>query len=143
MTYALAWPLQEAVYQALAADPGVGAFVAGRIWDAPPPASELGPETSPFITLGDEIVDDWSTKDGQGARHVFAISVHAERRGFALAKQCAGAVSDLMAGPPPALSRGRIVQVRFLDARTRRTERDAFRTIAMRFQFLVEDTAAP
>lgn len=141
MTYALAWPLQEAVYQALAGDPAVASFVAGRIYDAPPPTSELGPETSPYITLGDELVDDWSTADGHGARHTFAVSVHAERRGFADAKRCAGAVSDLLTNAMPGLNRGRIVQARFLDARTRRAQGDAFRTISMRFQFLLEDTA--
>lgn len=140
MTYALAWPLQEAVYQLLAADPTVAGFVDDRIWDAPPPASELGAETSPFITIGDEKVDDWSTADGSGARHHFAVSVHAEQRGFAGAKQCAGAVSDLLTGAAPLMSRGRVVNARFLDARTRRARGDAFRTISMRFQFLVEDT---
>ncbi len=141
MTYALAWPLQEAVYQLLSGDAGVAGFVADRIYDAPPPAEEIGPDTSPFVTLGDEVVEDWSTQTGGGSRHTFAISVHAERRGFADAKQCAGAISDALDGQMPALSRGRVVNARFLDARTRRSQSDAFRSITLRFQFLLEDTA--
>lgn len=139
MTYALSWPLQQAVYDALAADPTVAAMVGDRIYDAPPPfEADASPEV-PWMTLGDERVDDWSTKDSNGAVHLLSIAVHAPRRGFAEAKRVAGAVSDALSTAPLPLTRGRVVHVGFVSGRTRRTEGDALRRIEVRFRVLVED----
>ena len=140
MTYALSWPLQEGVFQLLSNDAGVAVHVAGRIYDAPP---SLDAETVPdgiYVTIGDERVENWSTATDQGAAHLLTIAVHAPRRGFAEAKQAAGAVSDAMLGGAIAMSRGRVILARFVDARTRRAEGDALRRIEMRFRLTVEDT---
>lgn len=141
MTYALSWPLQEGVFQLLSNDAGVAALVGGRIYDAPP---SLDAETDPegiFVTIGDESARDWSTATDQGAAHLLTIAVHAPRRGFAEAKQAAGAISDAMLGGAVAISRGSVVLVRFIDARTRRAEGDAMRRIEMRFRVIAEDVA--
>ena len=45
-----------------------------------------------------------------------------------------------MLGGAIAMSRGRVIVVRFVDARTRRAEGDALRRIEMRFRLTVEDT---
>lgn len=140
MTYALSWPLQQGVFELLSAAPGVALFVGGRIYDAPLPAEA---ETDPgalYITIGDESVADWSTGSDRGAVHDLTIAVHAPRRGFAEAKQAAGAISDALLNGQVAMSRGRAVQVRFLGARTRREEGDALRRVEMRFRVTVEDT---
>ncbi len=140
MTYALAWPLQQAVFQLLSSDPAVSAAVGGRIHDAPlPPEAEADPEGL-WVTLGDERVEDWSTGSDRGAVHRLTITVHAPRRGFAEAKQAAGAISEALLGGALTLSRGRVVQVGFLGARTRRGEGDALRSIELRFRVSVEDT---
>ena len=140
MTYALSWPLQEGVFQLLSNDTGVAAHLGGRIYDAP---LSLDAEADPdgiYLTLGDERVEDWSTATDPGAAHLLTSAVHAPRRGFAEAKQAAGAVSDAMLGGTIAMSRGRVILVRFVDARTRRAEGDALRRIEMRFRLTVEDT---
>lgn len=140
MTYALSWPLQQAVYQLLSGDAAVAGLVGARIYDAPLP---VGAEPEPdglYVTVGDERVEDWSTATDHGAAHLLTIAVHAPRRGFAEAKQAAGAISDAMLGGALALSRGRAVLVRFAGARTRRDEGDALRRIEMRFRVTVEDT---
>lgn len=140
MTYALSWPLQQAVYQLLSADAGVAALVGTRIYDAPlPPDAEAEPDGL-YVTIGDERVEDWSTATDRGAAHTLTIAVHAPRRGFAEAKQAAGAISDALLGGTLALSRGRAVLVRFAGARTRREENDALRRIEMRFRVTLEDT---
>lgn len=140
MTYALSWPLQQAVYQLLSATPGVTDLVGGRIYDAPiPPGDEAEPEGL-YVTLGDERVEDWSTASDRGAAHRLTVSVHAPRRGFAEAKQAAGAISDALLGGALSLSRGRAVLVSFAGARTRREEGDALRRIDLRFRVSVEDT---
>jgi hypothetical protein len=140
MTYALSWPLQEGVFQLLSTDVGVAALVGARVYDAPPPLdAEVDPDGI-YVTIGDESAQDWSTATDNGASHLLTIAVHAQRRGFAEAKQAAGAISDAMLGGGIAMSRGRAVLVRFVDARTRRGEGDALRRVDMRFRITVEDT---
>lgn len=140
MTYALSWPLQQAVYQLLSGDPSVTALVGARIYDAPVPLDAEAEPEGLYLTIGDERVEDWSTATDRGAAHLLTIAVHAPRRGFAEAKQAAGAVSDALLGGALSLSRGRAVLVRFTGARTRRAEGDALRRIEMRFRVTVEDT---
>lgn len=140
MTYALSWPLQQAVYQLLSADAALAALVGTRIYDATVPLSEEAEPEGLYLTIGDERVEDWSTSTDRGAAHMLTIAVHAPRRGFAEAKQAAGAVSDALLGGTLSLSRGRAVLVRFAGARTRRAENDALRRIEMRFRVTVEDT---
>ncbi|MEM8843364.1 MAG: DUF3168 domain-containing protein [Pseudomonadota bacterium] len=140
MTYALAWPLQEAVYQLLSGDAALGALVGG-IYDAAPQQVSDAADEGLYVTLGDEVAEDWRTASDAGALHTVTVSIHAPRRGFAEAKRAAGVISDLMAGAMPALSRGQIVQILFIDARTARAENDALRRIDLRFRVTIEDTA--
>lgn len=140
MTYALSWPLQQAVYQLLSSDAAVASGVGSRIYDAPVPVSEEADPDGLYATIGDERVEDWSTSSDRGAAHLVTISVHAPRRGFAEAKQAAGAISDALLGGTLNLSRGRVVLVQFAGARTRRDEGDTLRQIELRFRIAVEDT---
>ena len=140
MTYALAWPLQEAIFQALCHDQTCATFFEHRVFDAPPPLiGDAAPEGL-YLTLGDEEAIDWSTAGGAGAEHLVTLSVHAPRRGFSEAKQAAAAVSEaLLAGLAPV--RGTVANIRFVDARTAREENDALRRIDMRFRIRIEDDA--
>ncbi len=140
MTYALAWPLQEAIYAALNADPGVVAVLGDRIYDAPPPFSGPAEAEAPYVTLGDERAEDWSTATDAGAVHTVTLSVHAPRHGFGVAKQAAGAVSDALLGAALTLSRGRVVNVRFIEALSARAEDGQLRRIDLRFRVVLEDT---
>lgn len=139
MTCAMSWPLQRALFDAIRADPACAAHLGDRVYDAAPP---LGPDAGAealYLTLGDETVADWSTGSDRGARHTLTLTVHAPRRGFAEAKQAAAAVADRVIEGPLALQRGRVVNARFLGARTRRAEADALREVEMRFAITVED----
>jgi hypothetical protein len=141
MTCAMSWPLQQALFDAIRADPACTAHLGSRIYDAAPP---FGPDAGTeglYLTLGDETVSDWSTASDRGARHQVTLTVHAPRRGFAEAKQAAAAVSDRITGGGLVLARGRAVDARFLGARTRRAEGDALREVEMRFAITVEDSA--
>ena len=140
MTYALAWPLQEALFDLICKDPGCDAHFVGRIYDAPPPYAADATPDGLYLTLGDEQAQDWSTGSDAGSVHVVSINIHAPRRGFAEAKQAAGAVSDAVMGGTLTLSRGRVVNTRFVDARTRREEKDALRRIELRFRMTLEDS---
>ena len=140
MTYALAWPLQEALFRLLRTSPEIGALVGDRVFDAPPALDGTTVPEGVYVTLGDETAEDWSTAGDGGASHLVTLSVNAPRRGFSEAKQVAGAISDLLLGGGLALSRGSVVDVRFVDARTRREEAGALRRIELRFRIVIEDT---
>ncbi len=141
MTYALSWPLQQALYDLMCNDAVCVEHFGHRIYDAPPPfLGEQAPEGL-YLTFGDEEVADWSTASEAGAVHLVKLTIHAPRRGFSEAKQAASAVSDAILGGALALVRGRIVNARFVDARTTRSEAEALRRIDMRFRITIEDTA--
>jgi hypothetical protein len=140
MTYALGWPLQEALFGALSADPECAAFFDTRIHDAPPPFGSDAEAEGLYLVIGDERVRDWSTASDEGAVHQVRLDVYAPRRSFAEAKQAAAAVSDVVLKSALTPARGRVVNARFVDARTGRSENDALRRIAMRFRFTLEDT---
>jgi len=139
MSYAFSWPLQQALFAALAADDTVAALAGGRIYDAAPHAA-ADPQAGPWIVLGDEQVDAWSTATDRGAAHAIQISVVGGGGGFAALKRLAGAVCDVALGPL-GLSRGRVVTASFLGGRTRRIEGAGLRQIDLRFRLAIEENA--
>lgn len=141
MTYAMAWPLQQAVFATLCESALCEQHFNGQIFDAPLPfGSEAAPEGL-YLIIGDEEVEDWSTGSDRGAVHLISLNIHAPRRGFAEAKQAAADISDALLNAEIVLTRGRVVNVRFVDANTHREEADQLRRIEMRFRFTLEDTA--
>lgn len=140
MTYALSWPLQAALYEAIRGDAACVAAFGERVYDAAPPWDGDAAAEGLYLTLGDERVSDWSTASDSGARHLVTLTVHAPRRGFAEAKRAAAAVGEVVTGAALTPSRGRVVNARFAGARTRRAEGDALREIEMRFSITLEDT---
>ncbi|MDF1716419.1 MAG: DUF3168 domain-containing protein [Antarcticimicrobium sp.] len=136
MSYAMAAPLQAAVYQLLSGDAALAALVGGAIYDGLP-AGAL-PET--YVSLGAETVRDRSDREGAGALHRFTVSVISEAQGFAAAKQAAAAVGAVLVDATPALSRGRVVGIWFERAQARRTgSAGQIRRIDLKFRARVED----
>ena len=139
MTYALAWPLQEALFTLFTTNAACVAAFGGRVFDGTPPLTNADAE-GPYLVIGDEEARDWSTKTEGGAVHVVRFDVHAPRRGFGEAKQAAAAVSDAMLAATLPTSRGTVVNTRFVDARTERDENDALRRIRLQFRITLEDS---
>ncbi|MFK7945443.1 MAG: DUF3168 domain-containing protein [Paracoccaceae bacterium] len=139
MTYALAWPLQEALYSLFTTDAACVVAFDGRVHDGPPPLTNAEAEGA-YLVLGDEEARDWSTKTDDGAVHLVRVDVHVPRRGFGEAKRAAAAVSDAMLTGPISPARGHVVNARFVDARTEREENDALRRIRLQFRITLEDT---
>jgi len=138
MSYAFSWPLQQALVAALSVDPVIAAEVGGRIFDAPPHAADLGDPPPPFVLLGEEVVDAWASAFDAGAEHTLTLSVIAGDGGFARVKRVAAAAAEVALGPL-ALTRGRVVLARFLDARSRLSEGGALRRIDLRLRLVIED----
>ncbi|APG47204.1 DUF3168 domain-containing protein [Phaeobacter porticola] len=134
MTYALALPLQEALFQHLSANPDLTAALNGAIYDALP-AGAL-PQT--YVTLGPEEVRDRSDRSGSGARHRMEITVHTDTAGFAGAKAIAASICDSLATASLTLSRGRLVGLWFERASASRSKSGG-RKIRLRFAARLED----
>lgn len=135
MSYGMAGALQAAIYDTLINDEIVEALVGGAVYDAVP-AGQL-PQT--YVSLGREIVQDASDKTGSGAVHNFDISIITTQPGFTVAKAVAAAVSDALRDADLALSRGRVVYLRFISAKALRVDGNVGREVRMRFRARLED----
>lgn len=136
MSYGLAAPLQEAVFQRLRAAPAVAALVGTDVFDAPPP----GPVPPLYVALGPEDARDRSDKTARAAEHRFTVSVVSEGGGFRAAKELAGEIDAALTGAPLTLSRGHVVTLGFDRARARRDRNGTRRQIDLRFRAVVDDT---
>lgn len=136
MSYGTAQALQAAIYDTLSNDAAVTALVGTAVYDELPP----GPVDGAYVSLGAEEARDLSTSDCALAAHSLAISVVSSSEGFVEPKAIAAAVSDALVDATPALSRGRIVSLRFVKARARRVRAGQVRRIDMTFRAIVEDT---
>lgn len=130
MSYAAAAALQSAVFQRLSTAPALAGIA---VHDALPPSPP-----GLFVLIGPEDVRDASDKSGAGAEHRLTISVISDAEGFLAAKTVAVAISDLMAGALPALSRGRVVSLAFDRAQARRIDEGTVRRIDLTFRARIE-----
>ncbi|SFE32557.1 Protein of unknown function [Sulfitobacter brevis] len=135
MSFALSGPLQATVFNHLSADAPLAALVGDAIYDAMPAGTV--PDT--YVQLGGETVRDASDGSGDGAVHLFTVSVFTTVAGFAGAKAVAGAVSDALQNADLALSRGKLVSLRFDRASAKRIESASLRKIELRFRARVQD----
>lgn len=135
MSYAIAAPLQAAVYAALTSDSAVTAIVGTDVFDAIP----TGAVPPLYVALGPETAKDASDKTGAGARHEFTVSVVTESAGFQSAKELAGAITDALVHETLTLSRGRLVYLHFLKAKAARVDSGLKRQIDLTFRARVED----
>lgn len=132
MTYALAAPLQAAVFARLDGDPALNAIA---IFDAAPP----GKPPALYVALGPEDVRDRSDKTGRAAQHRFSVSLVGEGEGFRVLKQLAAAVEIALEASELALSQGRVALLRFERAVARRDRNGTRRRIDMTFRALVDE----
>jgi len=137
MSYAVAGPLQAAVFGALQGDPALVAEVGSNIFDALP----SGSVPSLYVALGPEKVTDASDMTGGGALHEMTISVVTDSAGFATAKGVAGMVSDVLVDADLTLSRGALVNLSFYKAIAARVGTGDTRRIDLIFRARVCDAA--
>lgn len=131
MTYALAAPLQAAVFARLAGEPALAGV---PVFDAAPE----GAVASVYVVLGAEDVHDRSDKTGRAAQHRFVLTVAGDGGGFHVLKETAAAVEAAL-GDVLALSRGRVAMMRFERAVAKRDRDGTRRRVEMTFRALVDD----
>lgn len=130
MSYAVSAAVQKAMYEALVADPPVGAIFDGA------PEGEV-PDT--YAVIGAEDVRDRSSMDARLSEHRAIVTVYGAEAAFSSTKLMAGAICDRMLAGLPNLDRGRVVSIEFIRARARRVTSNAQRRIEMTFRLIVED----
>ena len=135
MSYAMSAALQSAVFAALSGHVELQGAVGTDIFDAMP----SGTVPPLYVALGPEQVRIDDDKTGSGAVHVFVVSVVTDAPGFASAKVAAGHVCDALHEAPLALTRGRLVSLRFRSAKAARIDKGAGRKIDLTFRARVED----
>ena len=137
MTYAIAQPLQAAIFQRLTSDEALTVLVGPHVYDQVPP----GLLPTLYVALGPEVVRDRSDQTGRGSEHDVAVSVVTDGAGFSAAKAAASAVSDALLGHDLILPRGRVVSSRFLRAQAQKKGTGETRQIDLIFRLRVEDDA--
>ena len=135
MSFAVSGPLQAAVFTRLIGDASVSALIGANVYDAVP----SGPLPATYVRLGSETVTDASDLSGDGAIHRFTVSVITSDPGFTVAKSVAAAVGDTLQDAALTLTRGRLISLRFEQAKARRTDGGTARQIDMRFRARVSD----
>lgn len=137
MSYEFSAGLQAAVYGRLTGDPALAGLIGGRVHDGPLKAApeEGAPD---YVTLGEESVRANGTKTSRGAVHDFTVTVHSGRDGFAAVKRIAGAICACLVDAPLELEAGRLVGLRFLQAKAERGPAPEKRRVALRFRAVVD-----
>lgn len=103
--------LQKAIFARLSSDAALVALVGARIHDNPP-----GDVAHPYLVLGESETRDWPT----GMEHRLALHCFTRGGGRAEAKAILEAVRSSLHDTALALETRTLVNLRFLDAQTRR-----------------------
>ncbi len=134
MSYAMSAAMQEAVFNALSGDVVLGALIGTAIYDAPPvPADQT------YILLGADVAKDRSSGTHKGATLDFEVNVMSDVHGFETAKLVAAAICDVLIDADLTLSRGSLVNMKFLKSRARRGVSPEQRRIALVFRAILDD----
>ncbi|MEQ8267644.1 MAG: DUF3168 domain-containing protein [Parvibaculum sp.] len=121
--------LQKAIHARLTADAALAALVGSRIHDNVPGDAGL-----PYLTLGENETRDWPG----GTEHRLSFHVFSRGQGRAEAKLVMGAVHAALDDAALALDGHALVNLRFLDAATRRERDGATWRGTIRFRAVTE-----
>jgi hypothetical protein len=125
--------LQRAIYARLAADENLAALIGARLYDNVP-----GDTGFPYVTLGEALVGDNGTGDSEGAEHRLAFNVYSRGGGRSEAKAIMGALDAALRDAALTLDGFTLVNLRFLDAETRREPDGATWRGTIRFRAATE-----
>ena len=108
MAAVASWALQRGVYQALAGSLELTTLLGGdRVYDDAPQAA-----ASPFITLGQSVIRDWSTGTEDGAEHSLTLHVWSRSGGKKQALEIIEAIKAVLHDQPLMLPDHHLVNLR-------------------------------
>ncbi len=125
--------LQRAIYAHLLIDAPLQALIGARIYDSVP-----GDADFPYVTLGDALVAAYDTDGARGAEHRLTFNVWSRAGGRSEAKAILGALNAALADAGLTPEGQRLVNLRFLDAETRREPDGATWRGLIRFRAVTE-----
>jgi len=92
MSASASWPLQQAVYSALAGNAPLTALLGGaRVYDDVPQAAPY-----PHVSLGQTSSSDWGTGTEDGEEHILTLHVWSQGGGRGEAQRIIGAIRDVL-----------------------------------------------
>lgn len=134
MSYAISTALQAAVFTALSGDVTLAGLIGTAIYDAPPVVVD-----STYILLGEDEAKDRSSGSHKGVTLDLEVNVISDIAGFSTAKTVAAAICDVLIDADLPLSRGALVNLKFLKSRARRGASPEQRRIALVFRAILDD----
>lgn len=132
-----AWPLQQAIYGALAADDNLKALIGDppRLYDDPPGASAL-----PAVQIGDGLESDWSTQTDAGGEHDLTIHVFSRAGGRKEARLILARICLVLHLAELTLDGVNLVNLRFVSSQViRESDGETYHGIA-RYRAVTEQT---
>jgi hypothetical protein len=104
------WPLQKAIFAALAADSTLALLIGNpsRIYDDPP-----GETVLPYVQIGDGTESDWSSATETGAEHQLTIHVWSRAGGRMEARAILAVIYDVLQDASLTLDANRLINLRF------------------------------
>jgi hypothetical protein len=105
-----AWPLQKAIFAALAAHPTLALLIGDppRIYDDSPGGAEL-----PYVQIGDGSESDWSTATENGGEHQLTLHVWSRAGGRMEARSILAVIYDVLHDSGLTLDSNLLVNLRF------------------------------
>jgi hypothetical protein len=108
MVAVASWTLQRSIYQALANDSDLTALLGGaRIYDDAPQAAPY-----PFITLGQSVIQDWSTGTEDGSEHSLTLHVWSRAGGKKQVHEIIEAIEAVLHDQPLMLEDHHLINLR-------------------------------
>jgi hypothetical protein len=110
-----AWPLQKAVFDALAAAPAIQALLGNpaRIYDAVPAGAAF-----PYLAIGEATAADWSNKSFSGTESRLTLHAFSRERGAKQAKAILDAAHGVLHDAQLAVAGHNLASLRFEFAAT-------------------------
>lgn len=103
-------PLQKSIYQALTADAPLTAMITG-VFDNVPQSTDF-----PYVTIGESIVNDWSTKTSSGFEQFISIRVWSREGGRKEAVSVMEKIYSLLHGASLTVEGLKLVLIRQLSS---------------------------
>lgn len=131
--------VQDAIYDALTGNSSLMAMIRG-VYDSVPQATDAGSGSSfPYITIGEDTVNEWDTDTELGADLSITIHVWSRYRGRKETKQIQGAIYSILHRANLAVTGYNLVGIDWLDSQSFMDSDGLTRHGVQTFRVTIED----
>ncbi|MBN4046380.1 DUF3168 domain-containing protein [bacterium AH-315-P15] len=132
------WALRQALYTAITGDAGLQALIGNppRLYDDVPADGAF-----PFVTFGDGVSQDWSTKDSLGAIHTITLHAWSRYEGHKEAQQILEALEAALQDATLTITGHTLVNIRFVSSQIIHDPDGATTHGVIRFRAVTEPTS--